>query len=86
NPVEAGICNFVEEYEYSTINGLLGLSRLTIEAHDYDTIENTETALIWLNRSANQDYCEYIRKGLRRKVFKLPKVNRADNPLEKELL
>ncbi len=85
NPVAAHICDKVEDYNYSTLNRLLGGGRLDFPVTE-DTIlfDSPETAepLLWLNRPPEPGHREFMRKALRRKIFQLPKINRRPNELE----
>ncbi len=76
NPVRAKICANVESYPYSTLSGVLGLSRLHFPIHwtrvgmevglpACETINQLE----WLNRPFPNEAEALIRKGLKREVF-----------------
>ena len=83
NPVEARLCNFAEEYPYSTLNGLIGKTPLLIPMQP-DTLlfENggVEQTLTWLNRRPPQEEKEMIRKALRKNEFKLAKKRSTEKP------
>lgn len=87
NPVEAGLCKFVEEYPFSTLHGLLGLRHLLIPViHDDTLFSNVEGTLAWLNRAPKEGYKRALELAMRRQEFKLP-VNpktRRVHPLEEE--
>jgi putative transposase len=72
NPVEAGVCNSVEEYPYSTINRILGNAPLRIPLVE-DTLigQNLSETLKWLNHPVQEKDRLQMRRGLRRKVFRL---------------
>lgn len=74
NPVSAGICERVENYEFSTLRGLLGKSRLVIPVEEdvvlFDDIDQT---LNWLNSTPEILQIEAVRLALRRQEFKLPR-------------
>lgn len=85
NPVEVGASTFTEEYPFSTLNGLLGFSKLIVPV-EHDTLlfeHNLEKSLIWLNSKTEKEQWEGIRKALRKKEFKLPKENGYLSPLER---
>lgn len=87
NPVEAQLCDYVEEYPWSTLNGLLGLSRLLIPVEEdplLDTNEFSQT-LKWLNQSPGLEDKLSVRKAIRRSDFTLPKTRKQKNHLEKDL-
>jgi len=89
NPVEAGLCQGVEEYPYSTINGLLGSSPVYIPMIE-DTLlfENTYRTLAWLNFKTKNEDRDSVKAALKRQYFKLPKNrnNSKPNHLEFDLL
>lgn len=90
NPVRAGICSRPEDYQFSTLNGLLGKSRLTIPVEE-DTLlfapDFNDSTLRWLNQRADPKREADIRLALRRSEFKLRRASRRQkNPLETELL
>jgi REP element-mobilizing transposase RayT len=70
NPVHAGICNRAEEYRYSSLNGLLGMSYLNIPVIDnVNLIYDTGRILKWLNEEYSDSHRESIRKALRHTEF-----------------
>jgi putative transposase len=73
NPVDSKLTNRVEEYRYSTLNGILGQSRLTIPIEaDTMLFSNLEATLKWLNTSYENDDRNLLTRGLQKKVFTLP--------------
>ena len=90
NPVRAGIAKTVEEYPYSTLHGLMGHSHLSFPLYvppnqlsSSLVPQQSEHLLRWLNTPFKVEDQEAIRKGLRRRIFELPKVglNRSPSPL-----
>ncbi len=80
NPVRAGVCEAVEEYPYSTLQGLLGRSWLSFPIHYpfglggyYLIPDQTDAFLDWLNHPFKKEHEELIRKGLKRTEFQPPK-------------
>ena len=75
NPVDAGITTHAEIYRYSTLNGLFGLSRLSIPLiHDRLLFEDPTTRLQWLNSPfPNQNMRGQIRRALRQRQFEFGK-------------
>ncbi len=67
NPVEAGLAQMVEQYPYSTLQGILGVRRISLPVIDpCGLVEETEAILSWLNRDyAKIEQKECIRRGLR---------------------
>jgi putative transposase len=83
NPVEAGLTQYCEAYPYSTLNGLVGFSRLFISLQQ-DTLlfDDVEQTLKWLNRRPDRQAYEDVRKALKRREFTLPRKRGQQNPLE----
>jgi putative transposase len=78
NPVEAGEVKRVEEYQYSTLHGLLGESKLLIPiAEDTLLFPSNNLTLGWLNTRPTRENYEAMRLALRRKDFALPKCSRS---------
>jgi putative transposase len=78
NPVKAGLCETPQEYPYSTLNGLLGQSKIHIPVHQdpflFSPYIRTST-LEWLNRRPKQIHENEIKLALRRAIFEFPKFN-----------
>lgn len=79
NPVKAGICARVEEYAYSSLQGLLGDQALPLplyfpfERQGYLIVpEEPAAQLDWLNRPFRAEHEEAIRKGLKKTRFAPP--------------
>lgn len=84
NPVRAGLCNQVEDYQFSTYSGLIGNSSLTIPLHfpraGMETfLPGSEPLswLKWLNRPFALESYELIRLALRRTRFELTDTAKA---------
>lgn len=72
NPVEAGLCKSVEEYEYSTLQIRLGMRNGIIPLVPDPLLEkNPESTLRWLNQSPKAEDLVDIRKALKKPEFKL---------------
>jgi hypothetical protein len=85
NPVEAGLCEKVEDYSYSSIKGLLGerwLETPISEDENWGNLNAREEALRWLNAAPTKDQWEEVRKGLKKSVFKLSRQNNRKSGLE----
>lgn len=51
NPLEAGLCKRVQDYEFSSLPHLLGLQNLHIRIYDQlNLVQNPYAILSWLNR------------------------------------
>jgi putative transposase len=90
NPVRAKLCSRAEDWKYSTLNGILGGSRLIIpiEADNVLFSENfNDRQLEWLNREIKKENNAAVKLALTKKLFTLPKTKDLFlNPLEKELI
>lgn len=74
NPVEAKIVSRVEDYQFSTLHGLIGRSRLTIPiVQDGILFSDLSDGLNWLNTKYGPGEKPAISKALNRKTFELPK-------------
>ena len=77
NPVKAGLARCVEEYEFSTLPGLLGWKRSVIPvAEDATLFNDVEATLKWLNRVPRQSHSEIVRKALKRAKFQMSSPRR----------
>ena len=83
NPVEAGVCQKVEEYLYSSIQIILGNMPHIFPVYD-DLIDqiNANNELIWLNQKPRDKSRDHVKKALKKRVFALPQVNKKPNPIE----
>jgi putative transposase len=82
NPVTAGICEWVEDYPYSTLHGLVKRSSLTIPLIE-DAIFSADPlgTLKWLNTKPDPLKLEAVRFALRRQYFKPKKDRILNKPL-----
>jgi REP-associated tyrosine transposase len=72
NPTRAGICKYVQDYQYSTLAGLLGLTRFIIPVKGESLLtKNPIGTLTWLNERMDQETKEAIRYGLKKNEFKI---------------
>jgi REP element-mobilizing transposase RayT len=80
NPLRARLCEYTEDWRFSTLHGLIGLSRLQIPLEP-DTIlfnpDFDENELKWLNRQPTPENLQAFRKSLQKREFKLAKVKRT---------
>lgn len=88
NPIEAGLTGRVEDYQFSSLRGLLGFSKILIPmVEDTLLFEGVNHNLDWLNTAPSRQNLESVRKALRRQVFRLPNIdNYSVNPLENDVL
>jgi putative transposase len=73
NPIRAGICDFVQSYKFSSLNSNTQLFSWKMSDYFYDSKKEIEVNLEWLNEPFQKESEVYIRKGLRRREFELPK-------------
>lgn len=77
NPVKAGICDRVEEYEFSTLGSVLGRYRSELQLHppigeQFLTPQNQPLEYVnWLNIPFRSEDEILIQKGLKRTTFTL---------------
>ena len=95
NPVRAGLCNQVENFEYSTLQGLFGIGPLPFplyypfEQRGFDLISNDYQEMqSWLNVPFRTEHERAIRQALRRTQFEPSKAGwkRAPSELKSRLL
>jgi putative transposase len=86
NPVKAGLCQRVEQYPYSTLNGLLGHRKLLIPVtEDLTLFSDVEGTLDWMNRTPLEDNWATVGLALKRPLFKLPKNRDTKKPHDLEI-
>lgn len=75
NPVKAGLCDRVENYKYSTLNGVLGFNKMIIPIEEDPLIfsEDVNDTLNWLNEVPSEENWKTVGSALRRNIFKLRK-------------
>ncbi len=73
NPLKAGLCERVEEYKYSSLPGLLGMSHLEFPVVEDAILFGDSCATVeWLNLRLDEIEKERIRKALRKTKFAIP--------------
>jgi putative transposase len=92
NPIRARLCSHSEEWPFSTLNGLLGQSKLNVPLEP-DLLFSPENCLTfdpsnidWINRSMSKEDSQDMRKALMKTRFKLPRRKNKINPLESNLI
>ncbi len=71
NPIRAGLCNSVLEYEFSTLPAFLGRKKMQIPIFDdYQFFENPDGNLHWLDDVYQPEATEQIQHGLKLQEFK----------------
>ena len=88
NPVQAGACKRVEEYPYSTLAGLIGLTPLKIPLTQDLLFGDFDRNLRWLNTAVEKKDWDSVRTALRKSEFKLRHqcFRNREHPLENRLL
>lgn len=93
NPVKAGYCERVEDYEFSTIHGLVGLSQLPFPLFHpkcgygiNDSPEDPLRLLEWLNKPHSKEAQEAIQKALLRQKFGLAPERVSRKPVQLEII
>lgn len=83
NPVRANLCSRCEDWRFSTLNGLMGRSRLIIPM-ELDTVLFNDDfnwkEIEWLNSPIAKPNLTAIRAGLSKTVFNLPKDGPKRSP------
>lgn len=81
NPVRAGLVDRVEDYRFSSLTGVVGTAHMSVLLHHPQierltsriALEDPGEMLKWLNEPFCDEVQAAIAKGLRRKVFELPR-------------
>jgi putative transposase len=78
NPIEARLCQKVEDYSFSTLNRLLGMQNLPFPTFDnLGLITNPTAQLAWLNQPyPTSDFLEDIEKALQFSEFEFKTSHR----------
>ncbi len=88
NPVEAQLSKNVEEYEFSTLRGLLGYKKLSIPLElDSTLFTSAEQTLDWLNQKPALHSKLQLKRALSKGVFQLSRDPNSGilSPFEEEL-
>jgi len=89
NPVKAGLVSRVEDYQYSTLPGLLGKFKINIPIVEDSILfsDDPRKVLDWLNCPPDGQVEEDVRKAIRRSLFRFPTHNsNRKSKLEETLL
>ena len=85
NPVTAGICVMVEDYPYSTLQGVMGAKNLLMpKCHDTTYEFDPEGTLKWLNTEPDPQKFEGVKFALKRPYFQSKKDPVHNRPLISE--
>lgn len=73
NPVEAGLCNSVIEYPYSTLNRIIGKGPLYIPVECDDILfDSFDQTLLWLDKKPELENYLAVKKALTKTEFSFP--------------
>ena len=84
NPVAAEFCEKVEDYQWSSLQILLGKRPGIVPLVEDDTLfSSVEATINWLNIAYTKQDAEYLSKAFRKKAFEIPhkKESKEKNPL-----
>lgn len=85
NPISAGICKRVQDYPFSTLPSVTGLSSLLIPlVHDLTYHSDPEGTLRWLNQTPDPIKLEAARFGFKRQYFQSKKCRILNKPILSE--
>ena len=85
NPVQAGLCENVEDYPFSTLPGQLHRTELSIPlVKDMNLVMDPEGTLKWLNLNPKPEHLEAVRLGLKRQYFQSKKERMTNKPILSE--
>ena len=83
NPVEAGVCARVEEYEFSTLQMLLGQAHSLIPICDpLEFVSQSTELLYWMNHGWTEKQRDSLEKAFRRKEFTWPIDRERKKPFD----
>ena len=87
NAVAVGAVDRVEQYQYSTLKGLLGFKKLYVPlVEDFILFEDPSDTLKWLNNDFEEEQKKAIRNGLKRSQFAISNPNKQSELLIENLL
>jgi len=86
NPVKAKLTTNCQDYEFSTLGSKIGRFSAIVPVVDEMLMSDVEGVLRWINEAPKATDEESVRRALRHSIFQLPKLKRAPNPLEHELM
>ena len=69
NPIKAGICKKVEDYQFSSLSSNKSLFKMT--DYFFDNSKPINLELEWLNHAFSREEDQAITKGLKKKEFKI---------------
>lgn len=85
NPVDAGICDDVFKYPYSTLTGLIGQQPLLIPLlKDHLFFECPRSVGNWLNTPYQEEHHRAIQLALRKKKFKIARSKHSSRSIKLE--
>ncbi len=86
NPIMAGLSETCEDYQYSSLSGLVGQRRLSFPVQEdtllFDPELNSKT-LIWLNTAKDED-ATAVGQALRKAKFRFEKCRNNNRPIRED--
>jgi REP element-mobilizing transposase RayT len=82
NPVRAGLCEKVEDWPFSTIQGLMGMRQTSIPLVEDSFLFNptpTQSCFDWLNEKVDKSQNDLIRTALQKRKWKTPKNQKGES-------
>lgn len=89
NPVKAGLCRRVQDYPFSSLQGLLGETWLEVpvcEDDHWSSLASRESTLLWLNAAPSEEHWDQVRTALKHPSFYLAPINKIKSDLEHNAL
>lgn len=87
NPIHAGISQNILDYPYTSLSGLMGKTKITFPVkHDRTLFDDPDGTIRWLNERPDENNWNAVAKALKKKEFRLAKVNSRPHPLEFDTL
>lgn len=82
NPVAAGICKNVEDYQFSSLHTKLKLAKSKIPLIDDTLLNEDPTGILdWLNKAPNPEKLEAVRWGFKKQFFESKKNTNNNRPI-----
>jgi len=87
NPIKAGICTNILDYPFSSLQGLLGKDPMHFPVIEDTTLfSGVDSTIEWLNQKPLEQNWDAVRTALRKRIFRLPRINKRLHDLEIDTL
>ncbi|KYG63318.1 hypothetical protein AZI85_04610 [Bdellovibrio bacteriovorus] len=83
------MCDHVEDYKYSSLQGLLGETWLDVPVSEDDNWKDflsRQNTLEWLNKKPSAEHWNQVAVALKKTSFKLPREKGKSSCLEEQVL